>query len=302
MPPAQLIPRKLRRFSGHRKVDGAGEADAPRGATPPSQFANLGETRTAWMTTIVHATMKPLMRLWHLGVVDSWANLPHAEDVPYSYMPGLGPDRVLILGGHAPASFGVLSHEFGLVGNLSRQVQNITGRGVEIEVCANVSMTLHDLVRRVGKLPPVSSGAVMVLVGLNDALRFASIRQWKKDLSDLNALIRRHTVEEVHVFLVEIPPVDLFRTLGPLPKGIATRHARLLNETTKQFCLHLTSTHFIPFPSVEAKGGPTLHSWTPETYKEWSRELAGPLAEALLRAQATQPQLPESPDRRPAIA
>jgi hypothetical protein len=269
-----------------RAVGGEGEmvTGAGRAAHCEQQAVSI-RPRVRWILILAHATMQPLMTLWHLGVADSWANWPHAEDAPYCYIPGPGPDRVLVLGSHTPAGFGVITHELGLVGNLSRYVQNITGRGIEMEACTDVNMTLHDLVGRVHNLPPVSSGAVMVLVGLNDALRFTSLREWKKDLRALSEVIRRHTVGDVHIVIVEIPRVDMLRTLRPLPKRIAARHARLLNETTKQFCLHLTSTQFVPFPSVKTEGKPALHSWTPGMYKELSRELAVPLAEALRRAQ-----------------
>jgi hypothetical protein len=93
-----------------------------RGATSCHKHRKLGEARTIWIVALVHVTMQPLMAPWHLGVADSWANWPHAEDAPYSYIPGPGPDRVLVLGCHTPAAFGVLTHELGLVGDLSRYV------------------------------------------------------------------------------------------------------------------------------------------------------------------------------------
>lgn len=228
------------------------------------------------------------MRLWHLGVLDSWAHWPHAEDAPYNYIPGLGPDRVLLLGGHTPASFGVLTHQLGLVGCLSRQLRNITGRGIEMEASANVSMTLHDLVGWVQNLPPVRSGAVMVLVGLNDALRLTSLRGWERDLRTLIEAIRRDTVEDVQILIIEIPPIDTVWTLSTLPRRVAARHARLLNETTKNFCRHLTHTTFVPFHPAEGEGEPTLRTWRPGMYQEWSHELAIPLAWALHRARMNQ--------------
>lgn len=249
-----------------------------------ARHAGWLQARTRWIRVLVHATMQPLMKLWHLGVLDSWANWPHAEDAPYNYIPGPGPDRVLLLGCHTPASLGVLTHQLGLVGCLSRQLRNITGRGIEMKASADVSMTLHDLVGRVQNLPPVRSAAVMVLVGLNDALRLTSLRGWKRDLHALSEAIRRDPVEDVQILIIEIPPIGMLWTLSPLPRRVAARHARLLNETTRNFCRHLTPTTFVPFHPAAGEGEPAMHAWTHGMYQEWSHELAVPLAWALHRA------------------
>jgi GDSL-like Lipase/Acylhydrolase family len=225
------------------------------------------------------------MRLWHLGLSDSWSNAPWAQDPPYGYLPGPSPVRILLLGGGAVAGFGVLTHQIGLLGHLSRQLATVTGRGVETEACAGAGMTLHKLVGRVQNLPAVRSGVVLVMVGVDDALRLTAPHLWKRDLQTLLDVLHSDAAEDVQVFLVAIPPLNHLQSLAPLPRFIAHWQSSLLNEATNLVCRDRDHVTQIPFPSHEYEGALIALTGGSESYYRWSTQLAPPLAAAINHAQ-----------------
>lgn len=78
-------------------------------------------------------------------------------------------------------------------------------------------MTLRKLLGRIQTLPPVRSGTVMVMVGINDVLRLTPVPAWRQNLQLLIEAIRRGGTGGIQTLIVGIPPLDAFRTLAPLP-------------------------------------------------------------------------------------
>lgn len=232
------------------------------------------------------------MRLWHLGVLDSWSDIPRAQDPPYELVEGPDPVRVLLLGGSAVAGFGVATHQLGLVGCIGRRLAQATGRGVEVEACADVGMTLHELVERLQNLPRIRSGLVLVMLGRNDTRRLTTLGAWRRNLNNLFEVIRSDTVDNVQIIMVEAP----VRRHAPLPERIFNWQARLLNETTRRVCRELDHVRLVPFPSSSEVTEPGLLIGSAEIYRKWAAELVAALEEALDRSRTRRP------DTRPRIS
>ena len=239
----------------------------------------LARTRTRRMQPVFHSALRLLIRLRPLTICASSMAAPRPVDAPYAYVAGPGPDQVLLLGSDMAAGCGVLTHQLGLVGHISRQLSDITGRGVELEACAEAGITLNKLVECIQNLPPVRPGAVMVIVGVNDALRLTSARAWRQDLQTLLDVIRGADAQGIHTLVIGIPPLDAFGTLAPLRQRVIAQHARLLNETSKRLCHNLTQVTFVPFLPAEPDRGPACGS--SEAYQNQSRDFVVPLAAAL---------------------
>ncbi|GAB3030227.1 hypothetical protein GCM10027052_03050 [Parafrigoribacterium mesophilum] len=182
------------------------------------------------------------------------------------------------------AGFGVLTHQLGLLGHLSRQLASVTGRGVEIEACAGAGMTLHTLVGRVQNLPAVRSDVVLVMVGIDDALRLTAPRFWKRDLRTLLDVLHSDAAEDIQVFLVAIPVLKHLQSLAPLPRFVADWQSRLLNEATDLVCRDRDYVTQMPFPSHEHDGALIALAGGSESYYRWSTQLAPPLAAAINHA------------------
>ena len=223
------------------------------------------------------------MRLWRLGILESWGNSPCAVDPPYEYVDGPDPVRVLLLGGNAVAGFGVLTHHLGLVGHICRQLAKATGRGIEVEACAQVGMTIGELLVRVQNLPRVRTGLVVIALGVNDILRLTPLRVWKRDLRELFDLIREDAAENVQIVVVEASPMDKLHGREWLPSRITRWQSRLLNESTRSVCDDLNYVTVVPFPVNEQEDGTEVADGEAETYRSWAAKLTVHLENAVLR-------------------
>jgi lysophospholipase L1-like esterase len=230
------------------------------------------------------------MRLWRLGILEAWGNSPCAVDPPYEYVNGPDPVRVLLLGGNAVAGFGVLTHQLGLVGQICRQLAQATSRGVEVEACAQVGMTIDELLVRVQSLPRVRTGLVVVALGVNDILRLTPLHAWKRDLRRLFDLIREDAVENVQIIVVEAPPMDKLDGSEWLPSRITHWQSRLLNESTRVVSDNLDYVTLVPFPVNEQNDGIDIVGGNSETYRTWAADLTVHLENAVRRTQ--EPEFP----------
>jgi hypothetical protein len=237
--------------------------------------------------TLCHVVARPLMRLWRLTMVAKWSSSPCAEDPPYAFVEGPDPLRVLLLGGNAVAGFGVLTHELGLVGQIGRQLAHATGRGVEVEACGQVGMTINELVSRVCELPRVRTGMVVVALGVNDILRMTSLRAWIRDLNRLFDVIREDRAEEVQVVVVKAPEIHDLQDLAWLPRRLVSWQSQLLNEATRRVCSELDYATVVSSPMIDDAHWPGMDGGHAESYRSWAAELTVYLKHAALRLNGT---------------
>lgn len=221
------------------------------------------------------------MAVWYLGVREEWTSVAHAVDAPYSYHAGVGVDRVLLLGGHTAAGFGVLTHQLGLVGTLSRQLSKLTGRGVEVRAIADVGMTLRMLIPRGREIPEMWAQLVLITVGINDALRLTPVAAWQEQLRTLITVIRERTDPRTPILIVQTPSPVMVWDFARLPASIAARHARLLNAATQEVCQTLPHTTYLPFHRAKLEAGEDRLQWRTSMYKKWSLEFIAAVAEKL---------------------
>jgi hypothetical protein len=232
---------------------------------------------------LLHVVARPVMRLWRLTVLATWSSSPCAEDPPYAFVEGPDPLRVLLLGGNAVAGFGVLTHELGLVGQIGRQLAHATGRGVEVEACGQVGMTINELVSRVCELPRVRTGMVVVALGINDILRMTSLRTWMRDLNRLFDLIREDRAEDVQVVVVKVPQIHTVEGLAWLPRRLVRWQSRLLNDATRRLCSRLEFVTLVPSPMTDDANWPGMDGGNANSYRSWASELTVHLKRAALR-------------------
>lgn len=242
-----------------------------------------GKTGMTIGVSMVFAALRPLMAMWYLWVRDGWTNVAHAIDAPHAVQAGDGLDRILLLGGHTSAGFGVLTHQIGLVGALSRQLSKSTGRGVEVQAIADVGMTLRALAPQAREMPALWADAVLVTVGINDALRLTPVGAWREQLRTLIEVIRERTECGTPILIVEIPPAVMVWDFARVPARIATSHARALNAESQMLCRSLPHTTYVPFNPSQLEGIPNLIQWRAAMYTEWSMKFVATIAEALHR-------------------
>jgi|GEM_PF-1363420 len=226
----------------------------------------------------------PIFKLWspffllQAGIAAS--SLPKPTDAPKVHVPGPDPDRILVVGGGIAVGFGVLSHELGIVGHLSRMVAAVTGRGVDSDIIAEADFRIHEVTDRVSQVNLASYDAVVLMLGVTDAIRHTSARSWYRSLSALLEEFGDRLSAGAQVFVVGIQPVRQVTTVNYGVGAAAERHSHLLERESVRACAAVPHATYVPFqPKVEHSS----RYRTSAMYQKWAALVAPSVAESLQR-------------------
>jgi hypothetical protein len=208
-----------------------------------------------------------------------WASTPRPPGPGWAHASGPDPDRVLIFGSGVAVGWGVRTHDLGLPGQLARQLRAETGRGSDIDLCAPPALPVRLAVGALGSERLERYDAVVLSIGIEDALGILPLPQWEEQASDLldTVIVRTSGAVIAMLGLQPIPTLPGFDTAA----GMASdRHARAMNRITRRLCLE-RGIAYIPVPDVSAAdrmgGGPEAYAWI-------ARLLAPNLAERISSA------------------
>ncbi|MDJ0347920.1 GAF domain-containing protein [Cryobacterium sp. PH29-G1] len=231
------------------------------------------------MHDLTRWALRPLMRVWTASAERQDRTLPRPNDAPQAHAPGIDSDRVLILGCGPAVGWGVLSHQLALPGALARELSVRTGRGADIDLVSSRTMTAANALSALAGTRLSRYDAVVVILGLNEALDLTSVHEWHDRLTALLAMLERETSRSTMIVVLGIPPIrsiEIFRR--PLV-FIADWSAADLNAVSARLAAEASRTTFVPF-SPTATLTPDRHR-TPQDYRGWAVLLANAMADSL---------------------
>lgn len=236
------------------------------------------------MTRIAKRLLDPVFRLWSplllLRAEIATDAFPKPEGPPEVRIAGPDPDRVLVIGGGIVVGYGVLSHDLGLIGHLARQVSRATGRGVEVDILADPELALSEVPGMLSGRNLSTYDAIILLVGVADALKRTPARSWRRMLSALMKNIFSRTAAGAHVFVAAVQPVRLITTFNNRIGWLAELHGRTLNRESIKVCTDLESVTFIPF---HPQATPSERYRDSLTYQTWAAQLSPAVTRVLAR-------------------
>lgn len=236
------------------------------------------------MTGLVKRALDPLFRLWSpvllLRAEIATDGFPKPEGPPEIRIPGPDPDRILVVGGGIVVGYGVLSHDLGIIGHLARQISRSTGRGVDIDMVADPELALAEVESLLGDRSLIGYDAILLLLGVADALKRTPARTWRRTLQGLLQEMHRSTAANTHVFVAAVQPVSLITTLNNRIGWMAELHGRTLNRESIRVCAELPDTTFVPFHPTKQ---PTERYRDSRTYQLWAAQLSPSVTRALSR-------------------
>jgi hypothetical protein len=231
------------------------------------------------MHDLTRWALRPLMRLWTAAAERQDRHLPRPSDAPQAHAAGIDSDRVLILGCGPAVGWGVLSHQLALPGFLARELSARTGRGVDIDLVASRTMNAVNALTELTGIRLGRFDAVVVILGLNEALDLTSVTEWHARLTALLGVLERETSRSTEIFVLGIPPIrsiEIFRL--PLV-SIADWSATDLNAVSERLAAAAQRTTFVPF-SPTATLTPGRHR-SAEDYRAWAGLLARAMSDGL---------------------
>lgn len=233
------------------------------------------------MGIIVDLLARPFMRLACITAATTWRNIPRPRGSASAHASGIDPLRVLIIGCGPAAGFGVLTHDLALPGGIARQLSTETGRGVDVDLLVSAELTTRDAYIRLDETMLGRYDAVIVMLGLVEALTVAPAEQWRKDMSALLTLLEYEGAPHLRTFVLSVPPVPERRLLRLLPARIANRHGRTLNAELPRACEGHPRASLLAFPPEPTWEQSRFRG--PETYRAWARAIVAPIAAELTR-------------------
>lgn len=201
-------------------------------------------------------------------------------------------DRVLVVGNGFTHGWDVDSHRQALTGRLAEAVADRTGRGCDLDVVGAESMNMRSSLAWVGDRDLAEFDAVVVAVGLNDALRRTPVPDWERGLGDLLSSVVPRLRPDAGVLVVGIPPVRALPAYDGIAARLAESHRDRLNAAaTWQAELHGVAHLDIPEFTLDSRGRLTAAA----VYAQLGSRIAGDLAPALVAARPdSEPRAPQA--------
>jgi lysophospholipase L1-like esterase len=226
----------------------------------------------------------PLFAIQGRAVWRNTPRLPAAAGPTVGTVDGPAPAlRLLVVGESTVAGVGAATHAEALSGQLAAALAARLGRAVVWRAAGEGGATAAAVRNRlVPALPAEPFDAVLVALGVNDALRFSSPARWAADLTALVDALRER-VGPAPVFLAATPPIGRFPALPqPLRAALGLR-ARLLDVAAAGLAPRLAAVTHLPLalpvtPELFCADG--FHPG-PEGYRQWGALLAAGMAEGL---------------------
>ena len=189
------------------------------------------------------------------------------------------PYRVLFFGGGPAVGYGVLSHELALAGHLARGLTHVTGHGIDMDVLVQVDLTCRQMPALLAGVDLEQFDSVVLSVGTQDVLNFASRQTWSTAVKDLLDLMRSQCHRVLPVNVIAVPRISNVLQLNPLLARATDDRAAEFNGWLEAFCNARPELTFIPFDH----DGETVpcRERALATYRQWADPMIDIIAPTL---------------------
>ncbi|RKR75143.1 GAF domain-containing protein [Frondihabitans australicus] len=223
------------------------------------------------MPSLLHHLVLPILRSKYESI-GGRLGVPRPDDAPQSHAPGVDPDRILVFGNGAAVGWGVRSHDLALPGQIARRLSALTGRGVDVDAVADPLMTIRTAAAAVPTERLSDYDAIVVIVGVSDALRLTSAAAWRRGVLELLDVIDAHAHPGTEIVIVGIHRPSAISVFSVREAGVVDRHAARLDDITRMICDARKRTHFVEPPILPAES--TAASAVPEAAVSASEAVA----------------------------
>jgi hypothetical protein len=177
--------------------------------------------------------LRPVMKLWYLWWLSRSRHVLSPRDEPTSRTSARDADTVLIVGNGPAHGWGVSTHDQALVGQLSRASSEATGRPCSVDYVGDEMMSIESTRAWIRDTDLGLYDTVVVLVGLNDAVRLTPLDVWERELRLLVSTIARRSHPTARTVLVGVPPVRSAKAFDNLLGSVAEQHGERMNALTE---------------------------------------------------------------------
>lgn len=194
------------------------------------------------------------------------------RDAPRVCATGPDPDRILLFGSDVFVGRGVLSHDIAFPGYLARTVAKATGRGVDVHIQAHSDLTIGAAVQQARLLDLSRYDAVVVDLGMADALAATPGTEWAAQLEVLLQILASGIASSARIFFIASPDPAILA--GFQTRGVRRLARALLdyNIRSEDVVSQFEQVSFLPFPVQHEQFTGRLH--TARTFQGFAVTLA----------------------------
>jgi hypothetical protein len=230
------------------------------------------------MSEAVRKTLVSLfVERWLATSNNSWRTLPTPSGPPVAHSDGPDPDRVLLFGSGISMGYGMKTHDLALAGQLARQVSDLTGRGVRVDVVTGENLTVENALKNLTVARLRELDVVIATPGTLEKLLLMPVSTWRARVDYLLDHFAANAPASLRVLFVGVPEVSRIVRMPRLLGFLAARSALALNRSLEAACAPRPYVEYIPFQPTERTG----RDGTGRTYELWASLIAPSVAEAL---------------------
>ena len=250
------------------------------------------------MQEVIRWLLAPGMRAWAAASERGFGAIPVPTDAPQAHSAGIDSDRVLIFGSGLAIGRGVVSHNLALPGSLARALSAQTGRGVDVDLIANPRMNASSAAADLTGVRLSRYDAIVVFLGVNDALNLTPTRAWRRELANLFRFLEGSSSRSTRIIVAGIQPIRSIPVFDSRLGAVADSHARLLNRATERLCAAADRVTFVP--SSAAPEPPPGRYRSAETYAHCAEVLAARMSPLLAADRVSTHDTEPAPSDEPA--
>jgi hypothetical protein len=237
---------------------------------------------------------RPVLRAWYAFRLLKLRDRRRPHDSPVARSGDARADRVLLLGNGMSFGWDVDSHQIAPTGQLARAVSAHTGRGCDVEFVGSESMNMRSSLAWVGTRDLSDLDALVVAIGINDALRLTPVEDFERGLADLLANTVPRMRPDAVVTVTSIPPVGSLPAFDGTIAKITAAHREVLNGSARR----LAESRRVRYLDVSAFTGAGGRPLSPaDSYSELGRRIADDLGRELLITRPDPEPRPPQPDK-----
>ncbi len=229
---------------------------------------------------LIRWALAPAVRTWAAASERGFGAIPLPTDAPQAHSAGVDSDRILLLGSGLAVGRGVVSHDLALPGSLARALSVQTGRGVDVDLIANPRMSVATALLELTEVRLSRFNAIVLLLGVNEAVNLVSARAWRRDLANLLRFLSASPPGSTCIIVAGIQPIRSIPVFDSRLGNVADSHARRLNRVTARLVAASGDT-VVFVPSRAAPTPPPGRYRSTESYAYWADVLASRMAPLL---------------------
>jgi len=201
------------------------------------------------------------------AIVLPHADLPRPPRNGHVVVAGPDPDQILLLGGGPAVGWGTVIHDLGVPGFLARWLTAATGRGAEVTVVADPSISVQRARRSLDSVDLALFDYVVLTLGVEDAVDGIRPSAWRSALTEVLVRLRAECPEATPILVAGIQPVRSIPIYDHPRTRPADKRALTLNKLSAAVCAEIPGVTFVPMAGVAAA---SEAGHTKKNYSRWA--------------------------------